>query len=69
MSRAPQTFRQRDITRMIKAAKAAGEQVRKVEIDKDGKVTVTTSGEPSKEKQQDNQGEWDSAINSIEARK
>jgi hypothetical protein len=41
MARGPCTFRQRDLTRLIKAAKAAGEQVCKVEIDKDGKIVVT----------------------------
>jgi hypothetical protein len=39
--RRPLTFRQNDLTRAIKAAKAAGEQVSKVEIDKDGKIIVT----------------------------
>jgi hypothetical protein len=38
--RAPSTFRQTDITRALKAARAAGfEQVR-VEIDKDGKIAI-----------------------------
>jgi hypothetical protein len=41
MPRRPASFRQDDVERLIKAAKAAGEQVSKVEIDKDGKIVVT----------------------------
>jgi hypothetical protein len=41
MTRRPASVRQNEITRAIKAAKAAGEEVSKVEIDKDGKITVT----------------------------
>ena len=41
MARGPQTFKQRDLVRAIKGAKAAGVQVAKVEIDKDGKIAIT----------------------------
>ena len=41
MTRQPLTFRQRDVVRAVKAMKAAGEQVTKVEIDKYGKIVVT----------------------------
>jgi hypothetical protein len=59
----------KDIIRLIKAMKDAGEQVGKVEVDQDGKVTVTTPrGEPSKE-QDNHQGDWDDAISSTETRK
>jgi hypothetical protein len=40
MVRGPYHFRQRDLTAALKAAKAAGVPV-KIEIDRDGKLTVT----------------------------
>lgn len=59
MSRGPCTFRQQDVTRAIKAAKAAGVEVAQVEIDKNGKIVIRTPtavvepvGEPN---------EWDNA--------
>jgi len=45
MSRGPQTFRQRDVAAAIRAAKAAGLEVARVEIDRAGKIVlVTTKG-------------------------
>ena len=41
MTRHPSSFRQNDVTRLIKAVEAAGEHVCKVEIDKDGRIIVT----------------------------
>jgi hypothetical protein len=43
MSRRPPTFRQADVTRAVKAAKAAGIKVTRVEITKDGKIAIVTS--------------------------
>ena len=40
MARAPLTFRQRDLERAIKGAKAAGLEISRVEIDRDGKIVV-----------------------------
>jgi hypothetical protein len=40
MARAPCTFRQGDVTRAIRAVEAAGQKIRKVEVDKDGKVVI-----------------------------
>jgi len=40
MARAPLTFRQCDLERAIKGAKAAGLEISKVEIDKSGKIIV-----------------------------
>lgn len=40
-------FRASDITRAIKAAKAAGMAVGRVEIDRDGKIVIV-EGEPAK---------------------
>jgi hypothetical protein len=45
LSRARQTFRKRDVTRAVQAAVAAGVNVERVEIDKDGKIIVVT-GKP-----------------------
>ena len=39
------SFRQRDMTRAIKAARLAGLAVERVEVDKDGKIIVVT-GKP-----------------------
>jgi hypothetical protein len=40
MSRAPSTFRQRDVRAAVEAVRAAGVEVTKVEIDKDGKISI-----------------------------
>ena len=45
MSRGPLTFKQQDVTRALKAARAAGTVVAKVEINRDGKI-VLSIGEP-----------------------
>jgi hypothetical protein len=56
MARAPSTFRQQDVTRAIRAAKAAGVEIRRVEIARDGRIVIITSTEakPTEEK-----NEWD----------
>jgi ATP-dependent exoDNAse (exonuclease V) alpha subunit len=43
MSRGPCTFKQSDITKAVKAVVAAGVQVERVEVDKDGKISVVTA--------------------------
>jgi hypothetical protein len=40
MSRGPQTFRRKDVTRAIKAVEAAGKSVREVAVEKDGRIVV-----------------------------
>ncbi len=40
MSRGPHAFRQSDVVRAIKAAEAAGKNVARVEIDREGKIVV-----------------------------
>jgi len=47
MSRGPQTFKQRDVTRALKGAAAAGIDVRRVEIDREGKIVVIASAPAS----------------------
>ena len=44
--RRPATFRQRDLTRAIRAVKAAGLSVGRVLVDKSGRIEVTI-GDPS----------------------
>ena len=45
MSKGRQTFRQGDVTRAIRATTAAGNQVKRVEIDKDGRI-ILVIGKP-----------------------
>lgn len=40
MGRGPNTFRQRDVSRAYRAARKAGADVARIEIDKDGKIIV-----------------------------
>ncbi len=40
MSRAPSTFRQRDLTAAVKAMVAAGQKLTRVEVDKDGRFVL-----------------------------
>ena len=40
MARGPCTFRQQDVTRALRAAKAAGLAVDRVEIDRSGKIVI-----------------------------
>jgi hypothetical protein len=59
MSRGPQTFKQTDVTKAIRAAVAAGLPVARFEIDRDGKIIVI-AGRP--EQGQDagaEANEWD----------
>lgn len=51
MTRRPSTFRQRDVTRALKAARAAGIDVGRFEVDKAGKIIVVakpTTSVPAK---------------------
>src|SRR6185369_17286262 len=43
--RGPLTFRQRDLTRALKGAAQAGQVPTRAEIDRDGKISLTFSGE------------------------
>jgi len=45
MSRAPQSFKRRDVIRAVEAVKAAGISIARVEVDKDGKIVVVV-GKP-----------------------
>jgi hypothetical protein len=58
VSRGPHTFRQGDLTRAIKAVRAAGVPVAKVEVDRDGKIIVV-AGKPSENPAPAEPNSWD----------
>jgi hypothetical protein len=60
MSRGPCTFKQRDVTKAVKAIVAAGGQVERVEIDKAGKIIIVIAAKP-KESASIARNEWDEA--------
>jgi type II secretory pathway component GspD/PulD (secretin) len=60
MARGPSTFRQRDVMAFVKAVRAAGVQVARVEVDADGKIVVVT-GKPSDIEDVKEINEWDAA--------
>jgi hypothetical protein len=45
MARRSSTFRQRDVTRVLRATIAAGIGVGRIELDRDGKIIVVTMNE------------------------
>ena len=57
MSRGAQTFKQGDVTKALKGAVAAGLDVKRVEIDRDGKIVVV-AGQPEPALSPDG-NEWD----------
>jgi imidazolonepropionase-like amidohydrolase len=57
MARANCTFRQRDVTAAVKAARAAGVEVARIEVDKDGKIVVIAGKPLEQPGKQTN--EWD----------
>jgi hypothetical protein len=58
MSRARQPFQQRDVTRLLKAARAAGEGVACVEIEP-GKIVLILDDHPQAATTTDTTNEWD----------
>lgn len=62
MARGPSTFRQQDATRAARAALAAGLEVQRIEIGKDGTIVVVI-GKPAETDEQADKGtnEWDQA--------
>jgi hypothetical protein len=67
MPRSPCTFKQRDVTKAVKAVVAAGVQVARVTIDREGKIAV----EIGKPVGSAGRNEWDEVLDgapSIEAR-
>lgn len=43
MAKRPATFKQTDVTRAVKGVKAAGMNVGRVEIDRDGRIVIESS--------------------------
>jgi hypothetical protein len=60
MPRAPSTFRQRDVTRALKAVTAAGVGISRVEIDREGKITIIAANASQTPEQGGKANEWDS---------
>jgi hypothetical protein len=59
MPRGPCSFRQQDVTRALKATVAAGIDVQRIEIDKDGKIVIVIR----KPRDHDgNETSWDRAL-------
>jgi hypothetical protein len=58
MSRGAQTFRETDVTKAVKGAIAAGIDIKRVEIDRDGKIVVV-SVNPESHTSETDQNEWD----------
>jgi hypothetical protein len=58
MSRAPQTFKQNDVTKACKGAVRAGLMVQRVEIDQAGKIVVF-AGKPADPQIAQPVNEWD----------
>jgi hypothetical protein len=64
MARASYSFKQRDMTRAVRAVVAAGLAVASVEVDKTGKIIVR----PKTTEPMSNDSSWDSAVAELEAR-
>jgi hypothetical protein len=62
MSRGPYSFKQRDMTRAVKAVVAAGLAVARVEVDKQGRIIVIPG------KAEPTSSSWDQAIADLESR-
>lgn len=56
MAHGPLTFRQRDVAAAIRAAKAAGCEVARIEIDRAGKIVIITA---QGDQPQPERNEWD----------
>lgn len=63
MSRSQQTFKQSDVTKVLKATVKAGISVERVEIDKNGKIVVVTARqEDGTHDKEPEKNEWDEVL-------
>lgn len=60
MSRGRQSFKQTDMTRALKAAKAAGIEIARIRIGKDGEIEID-AGKPKELAGEVGGNEWDTA--------
>jgi hypothetical protein len=58
MARAPSIFRQADVTRAVRAAIAAGVDIARIEIARDGRIVII-AGNSEPEGDQREANEWD----------
>ncbi len=62
VARGPSTFKQQDVTRAIRAARAAGIEVQRIEIEIDPGKIVVVAGKPTEPDIEDTTpNEWDGA--------
>ena len=62
MTRGPLTFKQQDVTRAIRAARAAGIEVQRIEIEIEPRKIVVVAGKPTEpNKVEATPNEWDGA--------
>jgi hypothetical protein len=57
MANRPASFRQADVTRAIKAARKAGIEIARVEVDNGGKITIIV-GKPSETSNETEPNDW-----------
>ena len=63
MSRGQQTFKQRDVTKALKAAVKAGIAIERFEIDKNGKIIIVTAkAEDAVDVNYPEKNEWDGVL-------
>jgi hypothetical protein len=58
MARGEANFKQQDLTRVARGAKAAGIEVQRFEVDKTGKIVVVTA-QPAMDTSDKSDDEWD----------
>jgi hypothetical protein len=61
MTRRPSTFRQTDVKRAVKAVRAAGVEVARVVIEKDGRITVVPDAQSTGCERND----WDEVLTNV----
>jgi hypothetical protein len=69
MARVRLTFRQRDVTAAIRAVEAAGYVIKRVEIERDGRIVIVPVNRRNAELQLDQPelNEWDEVFNESSA--